>query len=82
MFARVTPLDDSDQPVLVVPNSALMTEGKRTFVFVETAPGELHKRAVQLGLQTRDFSVAEDGLRAGERIVTSGAVLLNSDLQK
>ncbi len=82
MFARVTPLDDSGQPVLVVPNSALVTEGKHTFVFVETAPGELHKRAVQLGFQTRDFSVAEDGLRAGERIVTSGAVLLNSDLQR
>lgn len=82
MFARVMPLADRSQPVLVVPNSALVTEGRRTFVFVETIPGELHKRAVQLGLQTRDFSVVESGLNAGDRVVTSGAVLLNSDLQR
>ncbi len=82
MFARVMPLADRSQPVLVVPNSALVTEGRRTFVFVETIPGELHKRAVQLGLQTRDFSVVESGLSAGDRVVTSGAVLLNSDLQR
>lgn len=82
MSARVVPLDDGGQPVLVVPNSALVTEERRTFVFVETVPGELHKRVVQLGLQTRDFSVVENGLRAGDQVVTSGAVLLNSDLQR
>ncbi|MDX1252043.1 MAG: efflux RND transporter periplasmic adaptor subunit [Gammaproteobacteria bacterium] len=72
MLARVTPLDDSGQPVLMVPTSALITEGKRTFVFVETAPGELHKRTVQLGSRTRDFSVVESGLHAGDRVAMNG----------
>lgn len=82
MFARITPLADQHQLVLVVPNSALVSEGRRTFVFVETAPGELRKRPVQLGLQVRDFSIVDNGLKPGDRIVTSGAVLLNADLQR
>jgi hypothetical protein len=33
-----------------------------------------------LGLQDADFSYIKEGLSSGERIVTSGAILLNSEL--
>lgn len=81
MFARITPLAGQGQLALLVPNGALVTEGRRVSVFVEARPGELRKRPVRLGLQTRDFSVVESGLRPGERVVSSGALLLNADLQ-
>jgi cobalt-zinc-cadmium efflux system membrane fusion protein len=33
-----------------------------------------------LSLQGRDFTYVKEGLRPGERVVTSGALLLNSEL--
>lgn len=81
MYVRVSPLAGDDKPVVILPNSAFITEGQHTYVFVEVKPGELHKRLVTLGMQGREQSVVESGLREGERVVTHGALLLNSDLQ-
>ncbi len=80
MYARITPLSDSQRKVLRLPNSALITEGLYTFVFAETAPGKLQKRRVVLGDQTREYAVIAQGLKAGERVVTSGAILINAEL--
>ncbi len=80
MYARISPIVDNKSRVPRVPNSALFTQGLYTFIFVEQAPGVLQRRRVSLGLQDADFSYVKEGLRAGERVVTSGAILLNSEL--
>lgn len=80
MFARATLIADGARRVLRVPNSALVMTGLHYFVFVETAPGVLEKRQVTLASEDRDFSIVSAGLKAGDRIVTSGALLLNSEL--
>lgn len=80
MFARVTPVASSGSTMARVPNAALFTQGLYTFLFVETAPGVLERRKVSLSLQGRDFTYIKEGLRAGERVVTSGALLLNSEM--
>jgi cobalt-zinc-cadmium efflux system membrane fusion protein len=80
MFARATLIADSQRQVLRVPNSALVMTGLYYFVFVETAPGRLEKRRVDVSIQDRDYSIVKAGLKAGERIVTSGALLINSEL--
>jgi len=80
MYARVTPLADSQARLPRVPNSALITEGLYTYVFVETAPGVFRKRRVAPGLQGRNESYVKDGLKEGDRVVTSGALLLNAEL--
>ena len=80
MYARVTLLADGARKVVRVPNSALLTTGMYSYVFVEKLPGVLEKRKVNAGLQGREFSIVKDGLKPGERVVTSGALLLNSEL--
>lgn len=80
MFARVTPVLDSHRTVPRVPNAALFTLGLHNYVFVEQGLGVLQRRRVELGLQSHEYSYVKDGLHAGERVVTTGALLLNSEL--
>ncbi len=80
MYARVTPLADSRVKLPRIPNSALLTVGLYSFIFVEKEPGVFEKRQVALGLQGRSESYVKQGLAGGERVVTSGAMLLNSEL--
>lgn len=80
MFARVTPVADSRHTMPRLPNTALFTMGLHSFVFVEQSPGVLQRRQVELGLQSHEYSYVKEGLSAGERVVTTGALLLNSEL--
>jgi membrane fusion protein, heavy metal efflux system len=80
MYARVTLLADEHQRALRVPNGALITEGLYSHLFVEKSPGVFEKRRVALRLQDRDYSYIASGLNPGERVVASGALLLNSEL--
>ncbi len=80
MFARVTPVASKQSALPRVPNTALVTQGLYTFVFVEIAPGELQRRKVTLDLQGSQYTYIREGLKAGERVVSSGALLLNSEL--
>ncbi len=80
MYARITPLSAGDRKVIRLPNTALITEGLYSYVFVETAPGRIKKRRVTLDIQDKDFATVRQGLNAGDRVVTSGAILLNSEL--
>lgn len=79
MYARIVPLAEGPQ-LPRVPNSALVTEGVHTFLFIETQPGVLEKRRVTLAFRGHDESFVSEGLKAGERVVTSGALLLNAEL--
>ena len=80
MYARISPIVDAKSKLPRVPNTALFTQGLYSFLFVEQAPGVLQRRRVTLGMQDADVTYIKDGLHAGERIVTSGALLLNSEL--
>ena len=80
MYARITPLDSNQHQVIRLPNSALITEGLYSYVFVEERPLHFKKRRVTLNLQQREYATVKEGLKPGERVVTVGAILLNSDL--
>ena len=80
MYARITPLNNRNQKAIRIPNSALITEGLYSYVFVETSPGHLKKRRVTLDVQEREYATVKAGLAAGEKLVVSGAILLNSEL--
>lgn len=80
MYARVTPLAESRAKLPRIPNSALLTVGLYSFLFVEKEPGVYERRQVTLGLQGRSDSYVKQGLAGGERVVTAGALLLNSEL--
>jgi membrane fusion protein, heavy metal efflux system len=80
MYARVTPLADAQHKLPRVANSALVNQGIHNYIFVEKETGVLERRSVVLGLQGREFSYIKEGLSAGEKVVSSGALLLNSEL--
>ena len=80
MFARVSLLTRDGKQALRLPNSALVTEGLYSFVFVETAPGTFTKRKVELSVQDREYSYLSSGVSRGEHIVVGGALLLQSEL--
>lgn len=80
MFARSLFFDRSGAQVVVVPNTAVITTGLHSYVFVETEPGTLVKRRVSLALRGHISSYVKDGLNASERIVTRGALLLDADI--
>ena len=80
MYARITLLNNHNLKAIRIPNSALITEGLYSYVFVETSPGHLKKRRVTLDVQERDYATVKSGISVGEKVVVSGAILLNSEL--
>ena len=66
---------------LTVPASAVLNSGLRQTVFVDRGNGYLEPRHVQIGNQFGNRTEILSGLRAGERIVTSGTFLIDSESQ-
>jgi cobalt-zinc-cadmium efflux system membrane fusion protein len=76
MFADATFLAPR-QMMQVVPTQALVLKDETDRVFVEVAPWTFEARPVEVGFQQNDQAVVDHGLKAGERIVVKGGVLLN-----
>lgn len=66
---------------LTVPAEAVLDAGERKTVFVDRGNGFLEPREVETGDSTGDRVVILRGLKAGERIVTSGNFLIDSESQ-
>jgi hypothetical protein len=64
---------------LVVPQSAVLDSGDRKTVFVDRGTGSFEERQVETGEQSGDRIAILSGLKAGDRIVTSGNFLLDSE---
>jgi cobalt-zinc-cadmium efflux system membrane fusion protein len=76
MFAKVS-FSTPRQKLLVLPTTALVLKDDTDQVFVETEPWRFEERAVEVGFQEGEQAVIKSGLKAGERVVVTGAVLLN-----
>ena len=59
-----------------VPESALVDDGGRTVVYVQTGGESFERRQVEIGNRTGQNAQVTTGLRVGERVVTKGAYLL------
>ena len=66
---------------LMVPESAVLDSGNRQVVYVDRGNGVLEPRPVRVGERADGRAEILEGLRAGERIVTSGNFLLDSESQ-
>jgi cobalt-zinc-cadmium efflux system membrane fusion protein len=82
MFATVTLVVGERQDVLTIPANALQTEPNSTYVFAEVDPGRYERRPVVVGMRSEQAIEIKDGIRAGDRIVTDGAFILKSELEK
>jgi len=64
---------------LMVPADAVMDTGTSQTVYVDAGSGNLEPRQVQIGRRVGDQVQVLAGLNAGERIVTSGTFLIDSE---
>ncbi len=82
MFATVKVVSELETAVLLIPDMAILRSGEKTTVFVALDGGKFDPRTVTLGPQAEndDYQVLS-GLSEGERIVTSGQFMLDSESQ-
>ena len=66
---------------LTVPAEAVLDTGLRKTVFVDLGNGRFEPREVETGERIGDRIAVTAGLAAGERVVTSGNFLVNSESQ-
>lgn len=89
MFARVEVLLPEEQPVLVIPATAVLsaTYGDSVYV-IESTPDQKHDKEglvvrqqfIRTGRARGDFVSVESGLKAGERVVSAGIFKLRNGM--
>jgi Cu(I)/Ag(I) efflux system membrane fusion protein len=62
----------------VVPKEALLI-GRMKMVWIEVEPGMFESRTVETGIENKSFVEILSGVSEGERVVITGAYLLNSE---
>jgi multidrug efflux pump subunit AcrA (membrane-fusion protein) len=72
----------ADAPdVLAIPRSAVIWPSGQPVVYVDDSGGHYELRAVKLGRAGDEFWEVLDGLREGEKVVTTGNLLIDSEAQ-
>jgi Cu(I)/Ag(I) efflux system membrane fusion protein len=80
MYASVTiAVPASDQPVLAVPASAVIDSGARQVVLIDRGEGRFEPRPVRLGTQAGDWIEVREGVKPGEKVVTSANFLIDAE---
>lgn len=79
MFASIEVQSDPEDLAVVVPLTALFTEGESVWLYVNMGNYRYQKRLVKIGLRLKDRAVILEGLKAGEHLVTDGALLLHAE---
>ncbi len=82
MFATVGLSAELSPSALLVPDSAVLRSGQKNTVFVALEGGTFEPRTVTIGARSEDarYQILS-GLSEGERVVTSGQFLLDSESQ-
>jgi Cu(I)/Ag(I) efflux system membrane fusion protein len=78
MFGEVV-LRSTPRQALRVPSDAVIDSGTRSVVFVALGDGKFQPRVVRLGASDGDFVEVQDGLAAGDKIVTRANFLVDSE---
>lgn len=82
LFARVAVVAGAKRNALVIPLPAVQRQKGEAVVFVEEGKGRYARREVSLGVRSGGAVEVIAGLDEGERVVTDGAFLLKSELEK
>ena len=82
MYATVEIAADVSPSAILVPDMAVLRSGEQNTVFVALDDGHFEPRKIQLGARAEGgFYEVHAGLREGERVVTSGQFMLDSESQ-
>jgi membrane fusion protein, copper/silver efflux system len=64
---------------LAVPTDAIIRDGSGAVVWVESGEKRFKSKMVSLGLEAEGYTEIKSGLEKGDRVVVTGAYLLNSE---
>jgi multidrug efflux pump subunit AcrA (membrane-fusion protein) len=67
--------------VVAVPRSAVLSPGAQPVVYVDAAGGFYEPRKIKLGRIGDEFAEVLDGVKPGEKVVTSGGLLIDAEAQ-
>jgi RND family efflux transporter MFP subunit len=79
MYVKVTLLDRGSASMLAVPAQAVLDSGVSRVVVVALGGGRFAPREIKVGVQSEKYFQVLSGLREGERVVTSGQFLIDSE---
>ena len=81
MFVRIEIPAGAARETLVIPRESIQQIDGEPSVFVRTGDTSFERRSVTLGVTTDQWAEVVAGVRRGERVVTTGAVMLKSRLK-
>jgi Cu(I)/Ag(I) efflux system membrane fusion protein len=79
MYADVVFQAGAVEPVVAVPNGAIIDSGAQQVVFVVKGEGRFEPRRVTLGRRGEGYREVISGLRVGEEVVTTATFLIDSE---
>jgi len=79
MFADVTLYGGAHSGVLMAPREALIRTGVQDRVILALGEGRFKPREVKAGMESGDWVEILEGVREGEKVVTSGQFLIDSE---
>lgn len=78
MFASVI-LHSDEKKAIVLPVDAVIRDAKHAVVWIQNKQGGFESRMVETGIENKFRIEIKSGLNIGDRVVTSGAYLINSE---
>ena len=79
MYADVAIATGTPQPVLAVPDDAVIDTGTRQTVILDRGEGRLEPRPVRIGVHGDGFTQIRDGVQADDEVVTSANFLIDAE---
>jgi Cu(I)/Ag(I) efflux system membrane fusion protein len=80
MYADIIFQPEADgQPVLAVPDSAVIDSGTQQLVLVAKGEGRFEPRAIKTGRHGEDYVEVLEGIKDGEEVVTSATFLIDAE---
>lgn len=79
MFGTVEIATGRPDPVVSVPNDAIVDTGSRRVVFIDKGEGRFEPRDVEVGVRAAQRTEVTSGLAAGERVVVAANFLLDAE---
>jgi Cu(I)/Ag(I) efflux system membrane fusion protein len=69
----------TEGPMLAIPSSAVIDSGARQVVIIDRGEGRFEPRSVRLGTQGGDWVQVIEGVKLGEKVVTSANFLIDAE---
>ncbi len=79
MYATITVESDPDDKAIMIPLTAVFTEGDADYVFIALDENHYQQRPVEIGLRLKDKALITQGLQPNEQLVTDGALTLRAE---